>query len=544
VSQQPTTRRARRASRLVGGPAGFRDWLIRLGPTYVKLGQHLALRPDLIPQEYCDELMLLFDRVPPFTSADARAILTEDLGATPEELFASFDPEPFAAGSLAQTHLARLDDGAYVAVKIQRPNIRQAVLRDLSRARLLARLLEAARVSLILTPRQIVDELSEALLQEIDFRHELANLTLLYRLSSGSPIEVIPRPYPAYSGERVLTMEYVHGVPVSELLGRAAHRAAEAERPSESPGETEDFDAEDVDRNRLASNLITATLRQVFRYRFFHGDLHPGNLFAMEDGRVGFVDFGLCDSWDGTMRMRMLRFLSAIYSGEVEQMYGALSEILIPGDRTDMAAFRADFFAESRRWTSRMRTSGEVGGRAELDERSPIAAWMIGVMRVAREHGLQVPPMVVSIYRALLVAETVANRLDADADLRSVGRKFFDRLRVDEVMRAFEPQQIQPTVLNSLALLRDAPGQVGQILSELSEGTFTLTVQAFEPPRVARARDRRARLIATAVLTVSVAVVLSRPDLPNIYGVPLSLLLTALLVLLYLSFLLQWRRLR
>ncbi len=548
MSEQSASRRVKRASRLVGGPVGFREWLIRLGPTYVKLGQHLALRPDLIPQAYCDELMLLFDRVPPFGAAEARAIVLEDLGAPPEELFASFDPEPFAAGSLAQTHLARLEDGTEVAVKIQRPHVRRLIVRDLGRARLLARALEMIGVSLVLTPRQIVDELSEALLQEVDFHHELANLTLLHRLAANSTIEAIPEPYPEYSGDRVVTMGYVHGTPVSELLGRAARRADEAERVPTSPSEADTADAavpEDVDRQKVASNLITATLHQVFRYRFFHADLHPGNLFALEDGRIGFVDFGLCDSWDGTMRLRLLRYLSAVYSGEVEQMYQSLSEILIPSDRTDMAAFRADFFAESRRWTSRMRTSLESRTRASrADDRSPIAQWMIGVMLVAREHGLRVPPMVVSIYRALLVAETVANRLDADADLRSVGREFFERLRVDEVMHAFEPKALQPSVLSYLMLARDGPGQVNQILSELADGTFTMSVQAAEPPRVARARDRRTLLVVTAVLSVSVAVLLSRPDLPLVLGVSVGWPLSALLLFLYVAVVVQSRRLR
>ena len=544
MSAPDSTRRVQRAGRLVGGPVGFREWLIRLGPTYVKLGQHLALRPDLIPQAYCDELMLLFDRVPPFSSADARAVFVEDVGVPPEELFVTFDPEPFAAGSLAQTHLARLGDGTEVAVKIQRPNVRRQVVRDLRRARLLARGLELAGVSLVLTPRQIVDELSEALLQEIDFRHELANLTLLHRLAGASKIEAIPEPYPEYSGDRVVTMGYVHGTPVSDLLGRAARRADEAERgPEPLNGITASVAA--VDRKTVASNLITATLTQVFRYRFFHADLHPGNLFAMEDGRIGFVDFGLCDSWDGTMRLRLLRYLSAVYSGEVEQMYQSLSEILIPSDRTDMAAFRADFFAESRRWTSRMRTSLEARTRtSRADDRSPIAEWMIGIMRVAREHGLRVPPMVVSIYRALLVAETVANRLDADADLRSVGREFFERLRVDEVIHAFEPQALQPSVLSYLTLARDGPGQVNQILSELADGTFTMSVQAAEPPRVARARDRRTMLVVTAVLSVSVAVLLSRPDLPAVLGVSVAWPLGALLLFLYIAVIVQSRRLR
>src|SRR5438128_1720455 len=116
---------------VVGGPVGFRQWLQRLGPTYVKLGQFLALRPDLVPQEYADELLLLFDRVAPFSWRQARSVLTEDLGTDPANLFALLNPRPIAAGSLAQTHAARLPDGSDVVIKIQRPGIRSRLERDL-----------------------------------------------------------------------------------------------------------------------------------------------------------------------------------------------------------------------------------------------------------------------------------------------------------------------------------------------------------------------------------------------------------------------------
>jgi len=549
TAQTAVQRRFRRAGRLLGGPIRFRAWLEYLGPTFIKIGQYLALRPDLIPQEYCDELMVLFDRVQPFSWDQAREIITAELGAPPETLFAAIEPVPIAAGSLAQAHLARLDDGAEVIVKVQRPDIRRHVLRDLRRARLLALILELGRVPLVITPQQIVDEVTAWLMQELDFEHELANITLLRRLAAGSPFEEIPRPYPELCTQRVLTMEYVRGVPLSDLLisgtDPSAGPAAEAGRAPTTRDWADASALAEIDRESLAANLITATLRQIFRYQFFHADLHPGNLFALPGNRVGYVDFGLCESWDGLMRGRLLRYLQAVYSAEVEQMYRALSEILTPSEWTDMAAFRADFFAESRRWTSRMRTSGESrSSPSQRDERSPIAQWMIAVMQIARTHGLRVPPMVVSIYRALLVAETVANRLDAQADLRSVGRKFFEQLQLDEIRRAIEPRSLQPVLVDYLTYFRDSPSQINQILTELADGSFGLTVYTAEPPRVARARNRRVRVVVTSVLSVGIAVLLSRPELPELQGVSLAWPLTALLLVLYLAIFFDLRRLR
>jgi ubiquinone biosynthesis protein len=553
IGQPPTSattqtvgqRRFRRAGRLLGGPARFRAWLEYLGPTFIKIGQYLALRPDLIPQEYCDELMVLFDRVRPFPWEQARDIIIAELGAPPETIFATIEPVPVAAGSLAQAHLARLKDGTDVIVKVQRPDMRRRVLRDLRRARLLARILELGRVALVVTPRQIVDEVTAWLMQELDFEHELANITLLRRLATGSPIEGIPRPYPEFCTHRVLTMEYVRGVPLSDLLVAGADPAAEAGRSPTTRDRAAAAALAEVDREELAENLIAATLRQIFRYQFFHADLHPGNLFALPGNRLGYVDFGLCESWDGLMRGRLLRYLQAVYSAEVEQMYRALAEILTPSEWTDMAAFRADFFAESRRWTSRMRTSGESrSSPSQRDERSPIAQWMIAVMQIARTHGLRVPPMVVSIYRALLVAETVANRLDAQADLRSVGRKFFEQLQLDEVRKAIEPRSLQPVLFDYLTYFRDSPSQISQILTELADGSFGMTVYTAEPPRVARARNRRVRVVVTSVLSVGTAVLLSRPEFPELQGVSLAWPLTVLLALLYLSIFFDLRRLR
>src|SRR5688572_3338802 len=199
--------------RIVNGPVGFRRRLERLGPVFVKIGQFLALRPDLLPQEYCDELMYLTDRVPAFHWEQAKAILKEDLREEPGEIFSYINPNPVAAGSLAQAHVARLKDGREVAVKIQRPNIETQIWQDLKRARRFARLLEMSNSSFIVSPNEVVEEFAKWLKQETDFNHELKNLTRLYNLAANSKFQKIPEPFPEFSSARVLTSEYIRGVP-------------------------------------------------------------------------------------------------------------------------------------------------------------------------------------------------------------------------------------------------------------------------------------------------------------------------------------------
>jgi predicted unusual protein kinase regulating ubiquinone biosynthesis (AarF/ABC1/UbiB family) len=261
----------------------------------------------------------------------------------------------------------------------------------------------------------------------------------------------------------------------------------------------------------------------------------------MDESTIGYVDFGLCVAWDGTMRERLLRYLDAVYRSDVEQMYRAASEILVPSEETDMTAFRTEFFSESWRWMSRLRASGETRpGRSVEDDTSPIAEWMIAIMRAARRNGLRVPSGVVSIYRALLVAESVAHQLEASADLRSVGRRFFERLGTEELFRALDPSNLQQMAMSGLQLQRDGPAQMRQLLGNLVDGSFTVTVHTFESPRVRRAWNRRLRMVVTAALSLGVTILLTRPDLPT----EATVLLTILLVVLYTMVAILWLRLR
>jgi ubiquinone biosynthesis protein len=390
--------------------------------------------------------------------------------------------------------------------------------------------------SFIMSPREVVEELAGWLMQEIDFKHEMNNLTRLYGLAAGSRFQKIPRPFPDFSGSRVLTSEYLRGLPVSELLSTI--------RAGRLNGE-EQVDVFGVDRDRLAKNLIWSSLVQIFRYQFFHADLHPGNLIALPGDVIGFVDFGLCDELDETVRERQMRYLSAVYSADVDRMFNAISDILIPSEETDMDAFRAEFMAEISPYVTRARSdqSGYDDLNGERD-RSPIAKSLVGVLRAARRNKLQVPTRVLSMYRALLTAETVAHQLGTKIDLRSVGREFFSDLRLEEALRAVDPDNLESTFLSTISLLRDSPGQLNQILTELSEGRFEIKVTISEAPKVRKIRNQRLRLLVTSVLSIGIALLMISPTLPALFGTSAWWPLLAMLILLYISIFIQWRRLR
>ena len=536
------------AVKLAGNAGAFRQRLERMGPTFVKLGQFLALRPDLVPEDYSRELMNLLDSAPPFEWERAKSIIEEDLGRPTRELFAHINPAPIATGSLAQTHVARLRDGSEVAVKVRRPEVHEQVRRDLKRADVIANLLDRSSLSLIISPRELVEEVGWWLEQELDFRRELRNLKRLRTLAAGSPLERLPRPYASLSSERVLTCEFLRGIPLSEVL---------ASVNSGSEEELARVRRLQIDRETLASTLVAAVLRQIFKYRFFHADVHPGNLLVLPNGRIGFIDFGLCDELDESVREGQLEGLTAAYSGDVDEMFDAIVKVLQPGANTDVAAFRRDFAAHTKTWLSRVQASASIdpprdgadiamlGEPVERDDEeetgSPVGRWMLGTVQTAREHGMQIPPRVLSMYRVLLTVEAVAARLDARADVRTVGRNFFARLRIEEQLRSVGPNELQRTAASVLAVYRDGPRQLHRIMDDLADGRLNVNVTVTESAATASARARRTRLLAAAVASVAIATLLASRTFSG--GSAPALALEFALVAVWLVVLLNYRRL-
>jgi len=504
------------------GPQRLVRTLNRLGPTFVKIGQFLALRPDILPQEYCDELLRLVDRVPPSPWDDIRAILTAELGDAPENVFARISTRPLAAGSIAQVHAAETRDGQRVAVKVQRPDLPQRVERDLRRARALARFVNVFGLLPGVSAGEVIDEIERWLRQELDFTRELNNQLRMYELAAQLDALRVPRPLPSLSSRRVLTAEYLQGVPFSDLLRLAGSGAGARIR------------ALGYDRDRLATNLIEIALHQIFRLRFFHADVHPGNLLAIRGDLIGLVDFGLTDVLDPSVEGRQAEYLGAVYKHDVPSMYRALSQMLVESPDTDPEAFRRDFMAETNQWLARLDAPGERGGG-----RSPIAEYMVTLMRLARSHGMRLPPSVLSMYRTLLTAESVAQHLQSEANLRTLGRRFFTDLQLERTIEQFGPQRITTWLMELNELTRTAPSHVQQLLTELADGRFVLSVRSAESEAARRSADRRARLLALSIVSVGLAVLATAA---GAWGQAAERLVWAMLLGVYLWIVIMWRR--
>lgn len=507
-------------------PAKLRQTLEQLGPTFVKIGQYLALRPDLIPQQHCDELLKLVDSAKFFPNETALRILTEDLGRDVQDCFARFEVQPVAAASLAQVYRAETHDGHVVAVKVQREGIRESVRKDIARARLVGPLIELFGLIPGISVREALRELERWMTDELDFEQERRNMKQMRALLRDDSSVKIPRVFDGLSGKRVITMEYLAGVPFSRLL-RLAHE--ERWREISELG---------LEPDTLAENLLRTCLEQAFRHETFHADTHPGNIIALPGNVIGFVDFGLVETLEFDLRRGVRRFVAGAYSDDVDGMLDGLAELMIPEHNADPQSFRQEFAREHQVWSQHKRADTPSSGGD-----SPLGNYMIGVMRAARRCHMRLPSSLLSMYRSLLTAETVAHQLGGRDDLLSVGRGFFVGLQVERLAHQLRPGQVQQALIPYLEFLEEPPDKYLGLLSDIAEGRFVLRVESSESAASRRSGAYRARLIALAILFVGISMLVSPSRDVWLAGrVPLTYVLWGLLAVVLIWLIVLWRR--
>lgn len=507
-----------------GGPERLVRFIERRGPLFVKMGQFLALRPDLLPQPYCDALLRLVDHAPTVPWAAVELILVEEFRAPVAAVFERIDPQPLASGSLAQVHVAQTHEGDEVVVKVQRPLLRAQVERDLRLARRVARLAQGLRLGPVIAPLDFVDEVEAWLRQELDFGRELDNQQRLHDALAGDPSVRVPRPFARLSTPRVVTSERLHGTPFSELVQRS------------DPGAQRGGAIVAAEREALGCNLLLTLFHQVFRLHRFHADPHPGNLLALPGSVVGIIDFGLVDTLTREVEEVQVRYLNALYNEDVPGMYSAIVRVLEPTPETDMEGFRRDFHEETQRWLARMNEEDS----APAQGRSATGSYMVVLIRLARLHRMRIPRSLMSLYRTLLTAETVAGQIGSSATLRSVGRQFFAGLPLERLLRELHPDRMLAMLLQLAEIAQRAPAQAHELLSDLAEGRFVLNVRSDDGERKRRAGVRRTRLLTLGIASTGLAVLLTGADRypPLVAG-----LLWAAFIGIYVAMAVLWWRL-
>jgi ubiquinone biosynthesis protein len=433
--------------------ARFRGLLVELGPTFVKFGQVLSSRPDLLPADWIEELRTLQDAVPPFPLEEVRKQIEASLGRPPEDLFRDIDSKPLASASIAQVHKAHLPDGTTVAVKVQRPGIEERVRADLDLLFYLARILEAVvEETGVYTPTGIIEEFERSIGEELDFLNEARNVRRFVEANRKRPDFKIPDVYEALSGRRVLTLEFIAGVKITEACP-----------PHDGP--------------TLARKMVDGAFRQLFEDGFFHGDPHPGNVLVLPDGRIGFLDFGLCGELTPQMRENIVLLVLAVALRDAESAARLIYRVGIPDQRTNLSAFRQDIQAILNRY---------LGQRIKDVEARSVAR---DILDLAVRYRIKVPKEYAVLSKAAMTAEGVIRKLDPNLDALAVGLPYAKEL----LQGRFDPASLlggtggMRSLLRIQTFVQDVPLQLSQILMDLEAGKFAVTARSEELPELTRA---------------------------------------------------------
>lgn len=301
-------------------PAHLREAFEELGPTFVKLGQMLSARPDVLPQEYISELQKLQDNVRPEGFEIIRSQIESSIGRALGEVFSEFDPAPLASGSIAQVHKAKLRDGTPVVVKVRRPNVKEIMLEDLAMLKRAANLANLSRTFRVLMPSEVIDEIYETTQEELDFTNEATNIQTFHRNNQDVKFLSVPRLFSEFTQEGFLVMEHVDGIKITDL----------------SSLEAEGYDLEDI-AVKLAANYF----KQVFEDGFFHADPHPGNIL-IRDRRIVYVDFGMMGTINDRLREGLSLFFAGLVQGDVSTMTKAAMRVGVPRGEINQDKLRDD----------------------------------------------------------------------------------------------------------------------------------------------------------------------------------------------------------
>ncbi|HHT9138078.1 MAG TPA: ABC1 kinase family protein [Candidatus Wunengus sp. YC60] len=470
----------------------LRKVLEELGPTFIKLGQILSVRPDLIPLDLCYELSKLQDRVPPFGYEDVKKQIKESFGSCPEKIFVSFDPIPFAAASLGQAHRAQLKTGENVVVKVQRPDMRKMIETDIDILYTLAQLANRYMQDIkIFDPISIVDEFSRVITKEIDFTYEAHNIDKFCKNFKESTTVQIPRVFWEYTKPRVLTTEEITGIRMSDYLTQS-HT--------------------DEEKKAVAANGANAILQQIFIDGFFHADPHPGNLFILPDNAAAFVDFGIVGRLDEDTRDVVVNLLIAVSTKNINGIIKALEMLGSVAEEHSLRDFKHDISDFVERFYDIPLRQIEI---------STILPQAVELMT---RHKLRIPPQFHIMIKAIVTIDGVARQLDPDFNTIAHSRPFVERL----VHERHDPKRIFKDVAlyssELLEILKVIPKDTYEIIKKIKTGTLKIEFEHMGLTKLITEMDKSSNRISFSMvisaLIIGSSLIIMANKGPLIYGLP------------------------
>jgi ubiquinone biosynthesis protein len=454
-----------------GLPERFCQALIELGPTFIKFGQLLSTRPDLLPPDFVFALDKLQDTVPSFPATVAIATIETELGRPIDQLFREFSHTPLAAASLGQVHAAVLPTGEQVVVKVQRPDIQGMIATDLAIISDLARLAqERTELGTQYDLVEVVWEFSSMLRSELDYRQEAFNAERFRRNFARNRLVHIPTIYWDYTSSRILTSERLRGVKINDVKA---------------------LEAAGIDRVRLAHNSTRLILDEVFSHGFFQADPHPGNFFAMSGEVVGAIDFGQVITLDREMTRQLLLLLLALANRNNDDAIRAMERLGMLNRRNITPALRRDLGRFTNRVVDRPLT--DLSARETGEE----------LLALVQRHHLHMPGSLAMLLKAVIMMEGIGLQLDPNLDVFAITRPYARRVLTDQMSPGVLYEQTWRGTRDLSEALLALPHRLDAMLERLNEGELLVQTREEELQRVAGAIVGAANRVALALVLMA-----------------------------------------
>lgn len=448
--------------------------LEKMGPTYIKLAQLLSTRADLLPQPYLDALARLQDNVGPFPYEEVEQIVQDELGVRISKAFEEFEQTPIAAASLGQVHAATMRDGRTVVVKVQRPGIRETIVKDLEVLNDIAAFMDShTEMGKRYEFQGILGELRKSLLRELDYRQEARNLSIFAENLKDFDVLVVPLPVEGFTTSRVLTMDFVKGKKITSLspLGWI-----------------------DLDGYMLAEQLFHAYLKQILVDGFFHADPHPGNVFLTEDRRIALIDLGMVGRVAPRAQENILQLLLGISEGHGD----AVAEITIK-----MGEAKADF--DEQRFTRQV--SDLVTQHRDADMQNIDSGRIVlEIQRIAGETGFRLPPDFTLIAKALLNLDQVVHTLDPSFDPNASIRQHAMEIMQQRMLQTLSPGNLFNFLLETKGLIEKIPNRVNKLLDTIANNSLSIKVDAIDEVKLMEGLQKVANRITLGLILASLII--------------------------------------
>ena len=473
-------------------PEQLADDLEAMGSTFVKLGQVLAGRPDLLPEPYLKALARLQDHVKPFPYAEVEQIVSTELNVRISKAFLSFDPEPIAAASLGQVHAAVLRDGRAVVVKVQRPNIRQQIAEDFVVLEQIAAFFDGhTEIGRRYRFVPMLEEIRQTLHQELNYEREAHNLIAVGENLKEFPLLVVPQPVGDYSTRSVLTMDRIEGRKITQLGGFARLELKGAP---------------------LAEELFKAYLKQVLIDGLFHADPHPGNVFITEDGRIALLDLGMVGRTTPTMQETLLKLLLSLSTGNGDDAAELVIHTSEKSDEFDATAFR--------RLVGQLVAQHQDQGLQQLN----VGRTLLALSRHATENGLFVPSELTLLGKTMLQLDEVGRILDPTFDAAASVRRNVEALMTQRLRKDLTKANVVTAALEMKGFMSHLPLRLNRIMDAVSNSELEVKVKAVDAKMVMTGMQKIANRIATGLVLAALIIgasLLMRVETPSrLFGYP------------------------